>query len=122
MGTYVGSCLGLGGICAYSAVAVALDMNKRVVYARNAARAVVARQVLAISDAEELVCFEVYPWGIGKELKQVFAEYDRAFAKVLDLEIHDPHAEENGGPPTDVALLLATHWWDDSAWDLRDEW
>ena len=35
MGTYVGSCLGLGGICADSSAAVLLDINKQVVYARD---------------------------------------------------------------------------------------
>ena len=40
LGTYAGSCLGLGGICAYSAVAVALDVNKKVLYCRNSSGAV----------------------------------------------------------------------------------
>jgi hypothetical protein len=119
LGTYVGSCLGLGGICAYSAVAVAMDVNKQVLYCRNSSGAVMARQVLAISEAEELVCFGVYPYGVARDLKQAFAEYDRAFARALGLSIHDPDAVENGGPSSEVALLLASHWWDDDAWDLR---
>ncbi len=119
LGTYAGSCLGLGGICAYSAIAVALDVNKRVLYCRNSSGAVVARQVLAISDAEQLFCFEIYPNGVGKELKQAIADYDRAFARMLGLNIHDPNAVENGGPSSEIALLLATHWWDDDAWDLQ---
>ena len=93
---------------------------EQVVYARNSNGAVVARQVLAISDAEELVCFEVYPAGIAKEMKHAFVDYDRNFAKMLGLQIHDPNAVDNGGPSSDAALLLASHWWDDSAWDLRD--
>ena len=119
LGTYAGSCLGLGGICAYSAIAVALDINKRVLYCRSSSGAVVARQVLAISDREELVCFEIYPNGVGKELKQAFADYDRALARMLGLNIHDPNAVEGGGPSAEIALLLATHWWDDYAWDLQ---
>jgi hypothetical protein len=119
LGTYAGSCLGLGGTCAYSAVAVALDVNKKVLYCRNSSGAVVARQVLAISNAEELVCFEVYPKGVSRELQQAFADYDRALAGMLGLNIHNPSAVEDGGPPSAVALVLASHWWDDYAWDLQ---
>jgi hypothetical protein len=35
LGTYVGSCLGLGGGFSYSALAVVLDANKQVIYARE---------------------------------------------------------------------------------------
>ena len=78
-----------------------------------------ARQVLAISDVEELVCFEVYPSGATREIQQAFADYDCALAGMLGLNIHNPSAMENGGPPSDVALVLASHWWDDYAWDLQ---
>jgi hypothetical protein len=79
----------------------------------------VARQVLAISDAEELVCFEVYPNGVSRELQQAFADYDRTFAAMLGLNIHNPDAVDDGGPSSDVALVLASHWWDDYAWNLQ---
>ena len=45
LGTYVGSCLGLGGGFSYSAVAALLDVNKQVLYARNHRGVVVARQL-----------------------------------------------------------------------------
>ena len=61
MGTYAGTCLGLGGGHIYSAAAVALDLNKRVIYARNEAGVVVARQLLALSEDDRLVRFHVYP-------------------------------------------------------------
>jgi hypothetical protein len=96
-----------------------MDINKQVLYCRNSSGAVAARQVLAISNAEELVCFEVYPYGVSRDLKQAFADYDRAFAGALGLSIHNPGAVDDGGPPPEVALLLASHWWDDSAWDLH---
>ena len=60
MGTYVGSCLGLGGGLAYSAAAAALDANKRVVYARDAEGRVIARQLLAWSEDDRVVCFHRY--------------------------------------------------------------
>src|SRR5690606_24004897 len=46
LGTHVGSCLGLNGVCAYSAAAAILDVNKRVLYARDGNGSVVARQLL----------------------------------------------------------------------------
>ncbi len=49
LGTYVGSCLGLGGAFTYSAAAVVLDINKQVVYARDKRGSVVGRQLVAIS-------------------------------------------------------------------------
>jgi len=41
-------------------VARPLDVNKQVVYARDPHGAVIGRQLLAISEADELVCFSVY--------------------------------------------------------------
>ena len=59
LGTYVGSCLGVGGLCTDSAAAVMLDVNKQVLYARDAKGVVLARQLLAISKNEQLVAFEI---------------------------------------------------------------
>ncbi|HEC84035.1 MAG TPA: hypothetical protein ENI48_02180, partial [Thioploca sp.] len=61
LGTYVGSCLGIGGLCTDSAVAVVLDVNKQVLYARDENGVVLARQLVAISKDEQVVAFEVYP-------------------------------------------------------------
>jgi hypothetical protein len=60
LGTYVGTCLGRGGNLESAAAAVVLDVNKQVVYARDRRGAVVGRQLLAISEADDLVCFAVY--------------------------------------------------------------
>jgi hypothetical protein len=65
LGSYFGTCLGVGGILCYSAAAITLDINKQVVYARSATGRVVARQLLAIADDDRLVCFQVYPTGAG---------------------------------------------------------
>lgn len=106
LGTYAGSCLGVGGICAYSAAAVLLDINKQVLYARNPAGRVIARQLVAISDEERLVCFSVYPASAPKAVHAAFVEYDRRFAAALALPLH-----ESG--EYSVALVLSTFWWDD---------
>ena len=117
LGTYVGSCLGLGGSQAYSAAAVALDVNKQVVYARTAARRVIARQVLAISEDEHLVCFTVYPEGVDGEVLRLFRGYDEAMALRLGIRIHRPMPESTD---PHIDLVLATDWWYDYPWDPRE--
>jgi hypothetical protein len=119
LGTYVGSCTGLGGSFAYSAAAVVLDLNKHVVYARNDQGAVLGRQLIAISEEEELVVFDVYPRSVSAEMKRLFRAYDLELAKKLGLAIYKPGEESNSKGR--VELLLSKNWWDDSAWDLSDD-
>lgn len=117
MGTYVGSCLGLGGGLTYSAAAALLDINKQVLYARNEQGAVIARQLLAISDKDELVPFAVYPESAAPPVQRAFDRYDTELASVLGiarLDLTEAYQIEN---------VLSQDWWDDGAWDpgpLRD--
>ena len=62
LGTEVGSCLSVGGCWADSAVAVMVDVNKQVVFARRPDGTFVARQLVALSEDERLVFFPVYPF------------------------------------------------------------
>ena len=114
LGTYVGSCLGLGQICAYSAAAVVLDVNKQVVYARDARGHVVARQLVALSEADTLVCFGVYPESAAPDVQAAFLDYDLRFAENLGLPLHE---EQTHGAPV-IAYILSQEWWDDGVWDL----
>jgi hypothetical protein len=113
LGTYVGSCTGHGGRFAYSAAAIVLDLNKHVVYARNAAGTVVGRQLIGVSKEQELVVFEVYPAGASADLKRLFRDFDVEFARRLGLDIHKPSSDALGY----VEPLLSRDWWDDGAWD-----
>jgi hypothetical protein len=112
LGTYVQSCLAVGGSNHQYAAAAVLDINKRVLYARNSKGQVVARQLLAISEEGTLVCFYVYPLKIATEIKNIFRKYDYQFAKVLHIPIH--HSKEN----YTVTTILSRAWYDDSAWNL----
>ena len=116
MGTYVGSCLAVGGICVDSAAAALLDANKRVLYARDRQNRVVARQLVAISNDDRLVCFSVYPNSARKEIKTLFRDYDRAFASALGVPLYEP-VEGNGGYEVDT--VLSVYWWDDGSWDFQ---
>jgi hypothetical protein len=116
LGEYAGSCLGIGGLCSYSAAAVLLDVNKQVVYARSWQGKVVGRQLLAISDDNRLICFSVYPLGANDRVKASFFEYDLAFAHALGVSVFDP--KEKGAPEYTVRSILSDYWWDDGSWDF----
>lgn len=113
LGTYVGSCLGRGGNLEYSAAAVVLDVNKQVVYARDMRGSVVGRQLLAISEADALVCFSVYGTAQSDFLDALFREYDKKLAAQLGLPVFGGSASDED---YEIANILSQEWWDDSAW------
>ncbi|WP_154667964.1 hypothetical protein [Pseudoduganella violaceinigra] len=117
LGSYVGSCLGLGGICEYSSVACLVDANKQVVYARNASGRVLARQLLAIDERDRLVCFEVYPQSADAQLRQAFRQFDAELAESLGIGIYRDDSDDFYEVPT----ILAMEWWDDGQWRTSDE-
>lgn len=116
LGTYVGSCLGLGGIYTESAVAIVLDMNKQVLFARNSEGHVIARQVVAIADDDQLVAFEIYPNSASKKLKRLFVDYNKKLAAALGFPLFDWNKED---ADYEISLILAKDWWDDGAWSYK---
>ena len=110
MGTYVGTCLGLGGGQAYTAVAVMLDANKQVAYCRDARGRVLGRQLLALSESERLCCFEIYPLDGTDSIQNAFMDFDRAMAEALGTPLYDPETEDE---EDDIKLLLSRDWWFD---------
>jgi len=110
LGTYVGSCLGLGGSFACSAAAVVLDINKQVLYARDDRNAVLARQLVAISDDDQLVPFSVYPLSTAPGLLRAFREVDRQLAAALAIE------QVSADQRYSIENILSQEWWDDGAW------
>jgi len=119
LGSYFGTCLGVGGGLSYSAAAITLDINKQVVYARNAAGRVVARQLLAISEDEQLICFSVYPKRIKTAVRAVFKEFDVQLAACLGMEVYEPKDDDNGDDGYKIAPIVSRDFWDDDAWDLN---
>ena len=118
LGSYFGTCLGVGGMLCYSAAAITLDINKQVVYARSATGRVVARQLLAIADDERLVCFKVYPTGSNSEVNRLFKEYDLRLARHLGIDICKG-VFETDDERYEIACSVSSGFWDDSAWDLE---
>ena len=119
LGTYVGSCLSVGGSFSYSAVAALLDANKKVLYARDRNGNVIARQLVAISDDNQLVCFYVYPASSTAAVKAMFRDYDHAFARALDLPLYLRSGP--GDKSYEIENVLSVYWWDDSEWDFKIE-
>ncbi len=118
LGSYFGTCLGVGGGHSYSAAAITLDVNKQVVYARNTAGRVVARQLLAVAQDDRLICFTVYPKRIAREVRALFREFDKRLAVCLGLDIYEP-SEAGGDDGYKIEAIVSCDFWDDDAWDFR---
>lgn len=110
MGTRFGTCLSVGGCYGHSAAAVALDANKRVLYARERSGKVLARQLLALAEDGRLVCFAVYAHRHGNELRTAFSVYNHMLAQELRLPLW------RGGDDYEVAPIVCPKWYDDGAW------
>jgi hypothetical protein len=125
LGTYVGTCFGRGGNFAYSAAAVVLDVNKHVVYARDARGAVIGRQLIAISDVDRLVCYPIYGSASEAQLAPVFRAFDQAFAAKLGVPIYRPSHDNDDDDDDDghdhggwqVACVLSRDCYFDLMWD-----
>jgi hypothetical protein len=108
MGNYFDTCLSFGDINAFSTVANATELNKRVIYARDGKGRVVGRKLIAINDKGGLVGFRTYTsldWDNGgKQLNDIFRRYATTLAELCHLEM-----QNEGTIPT----LLARHWYDD---------
>ncbi|MFK7742549.1 MAG: hypothetical protein AB8H80_19715 [Planctomycetota bacterium] len=119
LGSYAGSCLGLGGSFAWSAAGIVLDINKQVVFARDPKGRFLARQVLGMTDTGRLACYDVYPESRGA-LRKLFRRFDVAFAERLAVSLA---TDSEGGDEGDTTIptLVASEWWDDGIWTGDDE-
>jgi hypothetical protein len=95
-----------------------LDINKRVIYARDSKGRVIGRQLLAWNEVDQLVCFQVYPIKVDRALKQVFRKYDETLAKALGTTVYQENTNETSAP--EICFILSKYWWDDGSWDPSD--
>ena len=108
MGAHFNTCLSPGGSNFFSVVTNAADVNKRVLYARRDGK-VVARCLLALTDAGRVLTFEPY----AHDAKLGFDDIVGQFA--IDLATRMRSHVANAGR---VATLLGRDWYDDGAQDL----
>lgn len=118
MGNHFDTCLSFGQCNAYSTVANASELNKRVVFATDGSGRVVGRKLIGLDVEGRLVGFRTYtslPDEAGnRELVAIFRHYLRGFAARCGLELIDCGA---------VPRLLAEAWYDDGSvpWGGEEE-
>jgi hypothetical protein len=108
MGNYVDTCLSRGGINSFSTVTNACELNKRVIYAVDAAGRVVGRKLIAISEDWLLVGFSTYT-ALDKEessaaVSRILQRYVERFAAACGLQL---------ASYGEVPKLFAEEWYDD---------
>ncbi|MDQ2686720.1 MAG: hypothetical protein M3Y28_02520 [Armatimonadota bacterium] len=117
MGNYFDTCLSFGGFNAFSTVANACELNKRVVYARDGFGRIVGRKLIGINTEGELVGFHTYAALTdetgSRAVRAIMRRYVARFAADCGLTL-----SETGTVPT----LLAEAWYDDglAAWNEDD--
>lgn len=112
MGRHFGTCLSPGHGNFFSVFVNAADINKRVLYARDAKGRVLGRRLLCLTTQGALVAFHCYShdnsWNLGK--------YSSAFVQRL-AEAMGTVAVNRGTVPT----LVAGEWYDDGSVDIAGQ-
>jgi hypothetical protein len=115
MGNYFDTCLSFGGGNAFSTVANACELNKRVVYATDGSGRVVGRKLIGLTAEGALIGFRTYSALRDKvgntALRAIFRRYLTAFAARCGLTLADAGT---------VPRLFATAWYDDGAVPWQD--
>ncbi len=109
MGGYFGTCLSPGDCNFFSTVSNAADINKRVLYARDASGSVCARSLLALTSEGGMLVFHAY----SRSRERDFAASAQRFAQRL--------AERMGASCVSrghVETLESSEWWDDGPVDI----
>lgn len=109
MGYYFDTCLSPRGFNFFSAVTNTVDLNKRVMFARDAANNVIGRCLLAIGDAGTILTFNPYcqdsQFPFGQHVAAIAAQLAHEMGTVVS------HLDQ-------VSPLLTPRWYDDGACDL----
>jgi hypothetical protein len=109
MGEPFGTCLSPGDFNFFSAVANAADLNKRVLFAYDAAGKVIGRCLLAISTDGMLLTFHAYAHDGSWDFTKVVRRWAGKLARAVGTEL---------APAGNVAKLVAPDWYDDGPTDL----
>jgi hypothetical protein len=116
MGNYFETCLSFGGCNSFSGIANACELNKRVIYARDAAGRVVGRKLIGLNEEGKLLGYHTYaslPDGAAtRALRRAIVRYCLRFARDCGLEL-----AESGTVPR----LMAEEWYDDDCVPWRPD-
>ncbi len=109
MGYYFDTCLSPNGFNFFSAVANGIDINRRVLYARDWRGQVMGRCLFAIGDAGTIVNYRPYCHDGQTEFELHVARFAAELAADMGTVVsHTDH----------VSPLVAPKWYDDGAYDL----
>jgi hypothetical protein len=111
MGAHFQTCLSPGSMNYFSVFANAADVNKRVLYARDAAGKVVGRCLLALTAQAQLLVFEAYCHDSQAGFPQVCTDFAWDLARRMGTRVV-PHGT--------VPALVASDWYDDGPRGLND--
>ncbi len=107
MGHHFQTCLSPSSFNFYSTIANAVDVNKRVIYGRDASGNVIGRCLIALTSSGQLVRFHAYSHDDGERFNQLI----QSFIDELLTEMGAVRAAS----PTSVPRLVADRWYDDGA-------
>ncbi len=112
MGGHFRTCLAPGSFNFFSAFANACDLNKQVLYGRDASGVVVARMLLALTAEGGLLCF--HPFARADEIgfDRLAQKYAQQMAEAMGTLVV---------PRGEVPRLIATDWWDDGPTDPTEQ-
>ncbi|HYU14477.1 MAG TPA: hypothetical protein VEL05_00330, partial [Candidatus Acidoferrum sp.] len=112
MGRHFGTCLSPGAFNFFAVVANAADINKRVLYARAEAGAVIGRQLLCLTDAGSLLAFHPYTHDERTGFADLASELVRELARRMGTSL---------ASQGQVSPLVAADWYDDGPVDLTGQ-
>lgn len=104
MGNYFDTCLSQGKSNAYSAVTNVIEVNKKVIYARDMHGKVVGRKLIGMTDKGSIVGYKTYSYANALDLKKIFDEFCIELSQICNTRLI------NTSKP---ALLFADQWYED---------
>ena len=112
MGGYFDTCVSPEACNFFSTVAVAADVNKQVLYARDAASRVVGRCLLALTSSGGLLVFRPYYYRLDWDFCSVVGNYAQELASEMQTIVL-----EDGN----VDCLVAREWYNDGTHPVGDQ-
>jgi hypothetical protein len=112
MGTLFKTCLGAGAFNFFSVFAVAADVNKRVLYGRDARGKIIGRCLLALTGKGTMLIFHPYCHHPHLHFKGMVRHFAGKLARSMGTAIV---------PSGSVANLVAAKWYDDGSEDIAEQ-
>lgn len=113
MGFHFDTCLSPDSMNFFSTIANAVDLNKRVVYAKTEAGKVIGRCLFALNDSGEILTYYRY----SHDPKDGFADAVDQFLQQLASQMQTSIATSGK-----VSKLVAKEWYNDGPWQTDVDW